>query len=134
MGRNGLKLYRSPGYSTLSAPDGIIGVDDVVLIKINYQWAELGGTNTDLLSGLIRAIVDHPDGFSGEVVVCETRRFIPSSNFDRQDNNAEDRTRSPHEVVETFRSQGFAVSHYDWMMIRADQVHEYADGDDDDGY
>jgi hypothetical protein len=134
MGRNGLKLYRSPGHSTLAAPDGIIGADDVVLIKINYQWAEFGGTNTDLLSGLIRAIVDHPDGFSGEVVVCENAQEYSIMRFDRPDNNAEDRARSPHKVVENFRNQGFAVSHYDWMMLRATQVDEFADGDDEDGY
>lgn len=134
MGQNGLKFYRSSGFSTLAAPDGIIGVDDVVLIKINYQWAELGGTNTDLLSGLIRAIVDHPDGFSGEVVVCENAQAYFIRNFDRPLNNAEDRARSPHKVVENFRNQGFAVSHYDWMGITWHQVYEYADGDDDDGY
>jgi len=134
MGRRGLKLYRSSGYSTLAAPDGIIGVDDVVLIKINYQWAELGGTNTDLLSGLIRAIVDHPDGFSGEVVVCENAQVYYIRNFDWSLNNAEDRARSPHKVVENFRNQGFAVSHYDWMRLRSNRVYEYADGDDEDGY
>jgi len=134
MGRRGLKLYRSSGYSILAAPDGIIGVDDVVLIKINYQWAELGGTNTDLLSGLIRAIVDHPDGFSGEVVVCENAQVYSIMNFDRPDNNAEDRTRSPHQVVENFRNQGFAVSHYDWMWITGTRAEEFADGDDEDGY
>ena len=134
MGRNGLKLYRSSGYSRLAAPEGIIGADDVVLIKINYQWAELGGTNIDLLSGLIRAIVDHPDGFTGEVVVCENAQAYSIEQFDRALNNAEDRARSPHQVTENFRNQGFAVSHYDWMTLNATQVDEYADGDDEDGY
>jgi len=134
MGRNGLKFYRSSGLSTLAAPDGIIGVDDVVVIKINYQWAELGGTNVDLLSGLIRAIVDHPDGFGGEVVVCENAQAYDISNFDRLRNNAEDHARSPHKVVENFKNQGFAVSHWDWMRVKATQVEEYADGDDEDGY
>jgi len=134
MGRNGLKFYRSSGFSTLASPDGIISADDVVLIKINYQWSERGGTNTDLLSGLIRAIVDHPDGFDGEVVVCENAQFESTSQFDRSFNNAEDRDRSPHEVVEHFESQGFAVSHFDWTMIRFTEVDEFADGDDEDGY
>ena len=134
MGRNGLKFYRSSGFSTLAAPDGIIGVDDVVVIKINYQWRELGGTNTDLLSGLIRAIVDHPDGFIGEVVVCENAQVYSIMQFNRPLNNAEDRARSPHKVVEDFRNQGFAVSHYDWMRLRSNRVYEYADGDDEDGY
>jgi hypothetical protein len=134
MGRNGLKFYRSSGFSTRASPDGIIGIDDVVIIKINYQWSERGGTNTDLLSGLIRAIVDHPDGFNGEVVVCENAQVYAIENFDRPFNNAEDRGRSPHEVVENFRNQGFAVSHYDWMRLKAIRVEEYDDGDDEDGY
>ena len=134
MGQNGLKFYRSPGSSTLAAPDGIIGVEDVVVIKINYQWSELGGTNTDLLSGLIRAIVDHPDGFSGEVVVCENAQAYTVMRFDRPFNNAEDRARSPHKVVENFRNQGFAVSHFDWMGLNYTQVDEFADGDDKNGY
>jgi hypothetical protein len=134
MGSNGLKFYRSSGLSTLGAPDGIIGVDDVVIIKINYQWPERGGTNTDLLSGLIRAIVDHPDGFSGEVVVCENAQDHSVARFDRSSNNAEDRARSPHKVVESFRNQGFTVSHFDWGSVWHRQVDEFADGDDRDGY
>jgi hypothetical protein len=134
MGRNGLKLYRSSSQSTLASPDGIIGFDDVVLIKINYQWSERGGTNIDLLSGLIRAIVDHPDGFSGEVVVCENAQVYSVENFDRAFNNAEDRAWSPHKVVEHFRNQGFNVSHYDWMSLKATRVDEFADGDGEDGY
>ena len=30
-----------------------------------------GGTNTDVLKGLIARILEHPDGFTGEVVVVE---------------------------------------------------------------
>ena len=134
MGRNGLKLHRSSSHSTLASPDGIIAFDDVVLIKINYQWSERGGTNIDLLSGLIRAIVDHPDGFSGEVVVCENAQDYSVENFDRAFNNAEDWARSPHKVVEHFRNEGFAVSHYDWMSLKAIRVDEFAQGDDEDGY
>ena len=65
MGEHDLKIYRSSTVSPLSGPDGIIAGDDVVVLKINYQWSGRGGTNTDLLRGLIRALVDHPDGFSG---------------------------------------------------------------------
>ena len=42
---------------------GLIAKDDVVIIKVNSQWDERGGTNTDLVKALIQAIVDHPDGF-----------------------------------------------------------------------
>jgi hypothetical protein len=71
MGENGLKFYRSPQETALSGPQGIIQHDDVVLIKVNAQWKYRGCTNSDLIRGLIQAILDHPDGFTGEVVIFE---------------------------------------------------------------
>jgi hypothetical protein len=43
----------------------------VVLIKVNCQWKCRGTTNTDVLRGLIHRILQHPDGFQGEVVIFE---------------------------------------------------------------
>lgn len=134
MGSRGLKFYRSSSFSTLAGPDGIIATDDVVIVKINYQWPERGGSNTDLLRGLIRAIVDHPDGFAGEVVVAENAQFNSVDNFDRSANNAQDTSLSPHDVVVGFQNLGYTVSHYDWTSIRYTTVDEYSDGDTDDGY
>jgi uncharacterized protein (DUF362 family) len=134
MGSEGLKFYRSAALSMLAGPDGIIATDDVVVVKINYQWEERGGTNTDLLRGLIRAIVDHPDTFTGEVVVCENAQFRSVSNFDRSANNAQNTSLSPHDVVVGFQALGYNVSHYDWTSIRYTEVDEYSDGDTDDGY
>jgi hypothetical protein len=71
MGRVGLKFYRSEAQRVDSGPDGIIGADDVVLIKVNAQWECRGMTNTDVVRGVIRRILDHPDGFIGEVVIVE---------------------------------------------------------------
>ena len=134
MGSEGLKFYRSASLSTLAGPDGIIATDDVVVVKINYQWDERGGTNTDLLRGLIRAIVDHPDTFTGEVVVCENAQFNSVSNFDRPANNAQNTSLSPHDVVVGFQALGYNVSHFDWTSIRYTAVDEYSDGDSNDGY
>ena len=134
MGRGGLKFYRSTAESLLAGPDGIIAADDVVVIKINYQWPQRGGTNTDLLRGLIRRIVDHPDDFVGEVVVCENSQFNPIDGFDRSENNAQDHSLSPHDVVVGLQVQGYTVSHVDWTVRRYTQVDEYIDGDDTDGY
>jgi len=134
MGRNGLKFYRSSGFSTLAAPDGIIGADDVVLIKINYQWPELGGTNTDLLSGLIRAIVDHPDGFSGEIVIVENTQEHSDGDFHRSENNSQDRTRSPRHVVRDFADLGHRVSIFGWRGLRRVAVDEFSQGDYSAGY
>jgi hypothetical protein len=134
MGHEGLKFYRSPVESMDSGPDGLIAQDDVVVVKINYQWPERGGTNVDVLRGLIRRIVDHPDLFTGEIVICENAQFANVANFDRSANNAEDVTLSPHDVVVEFQAQGVGISHYDWTAVRTTSVAEYSDGDDADGY
>ena len=67
----GLRLYRTDSGHPWAGPAGIIAPDDVVLIKVNCQWKCRGTTNTDVLQGLIYRILQHPDGFSGEVVIFE---------------------------------------------------------------
>jgi len=71
MGAGGLKFYRSKKKGPVSGRKGMIAATDVVLIKVNAQWKYRGCTNSDLIRGLIQAILDHPDGFDGEVVVIE---------------------------------------------------------------
>jgi hypothetical protein len=105
-----------------------------VVVKINYQWPERGGTNTDVLRGVIRRIVGHPDTFTGEIVVCENSQFNPIDGFDRVENNAQDHTLSPHDVVMGFKVQGHTISHYDWTVRRFTLVNEYSEGDMTDGY
>jgi len=39
-----------PFYQTAEIQNGLTARDDVVLLKINRQWAERGGTNTDLIT------------------------------------------------------------------------------------
>ncbi len=134
MGRQGTKIYRSATVAPLSGPDGIVGADDVVVVKINYQWSERGGTNTDLLRGLVRVLIDHPDGFTGEVVVAENAQFAAVANFDRTSNNAQDPGLSPHDVVLHFQELGFTVSQFDWTAVRGSEVSEYSTGDARDGY
>jgi len=134
MGRQGLKIYRSANVTPLAGPDGIVGAADVVVIKINYQWSERGGTNTDLLRGLLRVLVTHPDGFAGEIVVAENAQFAAVGNFDRASNNAQDPALSPHDIVVHFQGLGYAVSHFDWTAVRGAEVAEYSAGDDGDGY
>ena len=124
MGQDGLKLYRSATVAPLSGPDGIIAADDTVIIKLNYQWPERGGTNTDLLRGLIRRLVDHPDGFAGQVVVCENSQFNSIDGFDRATNNAQDHTLSPHDVVVGFQGQGYAEDIHRRMARRRDDVRD----------
>ncbi|MCP4901900.1 MAG: DUF362 domain-containing protein [bacterium] len=135
MGRNGLKFYQTAAVTNLAGPDGIIAANDVVIVKINYQWTGRGGTNTDLLRGLIRTILDHPDGFAGEVVVCENTQFAPSNHFDRPGgNNSQDRTQSPLDIVRDFHDRGYPVFAYDWTVLRPRAVDEFSQGDDSQGY
>jgi hypothetical protein len=71
MADKGLSLYRSSSGHPFAGPDGLIAAGDVVLIKVNAQWKYRGCTNSDLIRGLIQRILDHPDGFDGEVVIIE---------------------------------------------------------------
>ncbi|MCB9853084.1 MAG: DUF362 domain-containing protein [Phycisphaerales bacterium] len=135
MGANGVPFYRShEATSFVCGHAGIIALDDVVVIKINYQWGQRGGTNVDLLRGLIRRILDHPDRFVGEVVVCENAQFAAVSNFDRPENNAEDHALSPRDIVDEFAAQGHRVSLFDWTAVRGSAVSEFSAGDIADGY
>jgi uncharacterized protein (DUF362 family) len=71
MGQSGLKLHRSAAHSDTSGPHGMIAAADVVLVKVNAQWKYRGCTNSDVVRGLIQRILEHPDGFTGEVVIVE---------------------------------------------------------------
>ena len=68
---NGTKLYRTKKTHFWGGAQGIIDAQDVVVIKVNCQWKCRGTTNTDVLRGLIYRILQHPDGFEGEVVIFE---------------------------------------------------------------
>jgi len=71
MGGNGLKFYRSGQSGVDRGPDGMIAAGDVVLLKVNAQWKYRGCTNSDLVRGLVQRILEHPDGFQGEVVIFD---------------------------------------------------------------
>jgi len=132
MGLNGLKWHRSDAQGLTSGPEGLIAPDSVVLIKVNAQWPQRGGTNTDVLRGVIRQIVEHPDGFVGEIVVADNGQG--SGSLNRTQCNAEDITQSPQRVVNDFVAEGWNVSTRLWDDFRSRSVMEYAAGDDNDGY
>jgi hypothetical protein len=117
-------------YKTASRPTGLLARDDVVLIKVNSQWPQRGGTNTDLLKSIITAIVNHPEGFVGEIVVVDNGQG--SGNLDRTESNAFNHSQSMKKVVDTFPSN--KVSIWLWDNIRSDTVGEYSQGDFKDGY
>ena len=131
MGSNGVPFYQSREAGTTHGPEGLIAKDDVVLIKVNCQWDERGGTNTDLLTALIQAILDHPEGFVGEIIVADNGQGRGSLDWNR--NNAEDESLSAQDVANMF-SDSFNVSTFLWDTIRQNQVDEYQSGDLSDGY
>ncbi|MCJ7632889.1 DUF362 domain-containing protein [Candidatus Bathyarchaeota archaeon] len=71
MGSRGLKLLRTRKETDIGGEDGLIDKSDIVLIKVNAQWKYRGCTNSDVVKGLIQRILEHPDGFDGEIVLFE---------------------------------------------------------------
>ena len=82
MGNNGVKLYKTEQRLPLGGREGLISRDDVVLVKINAQWKYRGCTNSDVVRGLIQRILDHPDGFEGEIVLIENGQSGGSMDCD----------------------------------------------------
>jgi hypothetical protein len=109
MGNNGLKFYRSSNESNEGGPLGLMASNDVVLIKVNAQWKYRGCTNSDLIRGLIQRILDHPDNFTGEIVIFENGQGRGSLHCDTMGGeyptgvhaNAEDENHSFAYLVDT---------------------------------
>lgn len=138
MGDHNLLFYESSTTGNNKGSTGIISSDDTIIIKVNCQWDERGGTNTDLLKALIEAIVQHPDGFVGEIVVADNGQAQYGStghggslNYNR--NNAEDISQSVQKIVDFF-ANSYRVSTYLWDTITTQRVKEYSEGDATDGY
>ncbi len=137
MGNHGVLFYKSPVAGKNRGLCGLIARDDTRIIKVNSQWDERGGTNTDLLKALIKAIVDHPDGFVGELIVADNGQAQygltgRGGSLDYSRNNAEDMSQSVNRVVDSFT--GCRVSTYLWDNITTVRVKEYFEGDIKDGY
>jgi hypothetical protein len=117
-------------YSTASNPFGLISSDDVILLKINIQWEYRGGTNTDLIRSVIDAIANHPDGFTGEIVVADNGQGL--GILDYEHSNSWFQNVSTQEVVDSYDS--VQVSTFRWDDLRGIEVDDYDLGDDVDGY
>jgi len=136
MAQRGTYFYKSTKPLPWCDSSGMIGKDDVVLIKVNAEWPERGMTNTDLLKGLIGRIVTHPDTFVGEVCLVENGQWRFSWTYPL--NNAEDSSQSMQVVMDYFANQGYLVSGYNWTAIgyggNNHWVVEYEQGDTNHGY
>lgn len=133
-----LSFYQREGKNTENGGHGLIARDDVIIIKVNSQWDQRGGTDTDLVKSIIEAIVEHPDGFTGEIVVADNGQAQfgakgRGGSLDWDENNARDRSQSMQKVVNMF-SGSYKVSAYLWDRITENRVREYSEGDLEDGY
>jgi len=138
MEEQGLGFYKGDAKNVKNHPNGLVAKDDVIIIKVNSQWDERGGTNTDLVKSIIEAIVDHPEGFTGEIIVADNGQAQfgakgRGGSLDWDENNARDKSQSMQKVVNMF-SHRYWVSTYLWDRITEERVREYAEGDLEDGY
>ncbi|MHA2322396.1 MAG: DUF362 domain-containing protein [Candidatus Thorarchaeota archaeon] len=129
-----IELMDSQGlhfYNTSTIPDGLIKGNDVIIIKINGQWPRRGGTNTDLIKSVINAIHDHPDGFTGEVVIADNGQG--SGSLDYSNPNSYYQNQSTQDMVDSFAPE-WNVSTILWDDLHFSTVDDYNDGDFTDGY
>jgi len=143
---NSMRMRGVEFYQSASNRGGLVAPGDVVLLNINCQWNERGGTNTDLISAVIDAIYAHPDGFSGEVVVADNGHAqfgnAPESSpvgmgggsLDWQRPNSKNRDQSTLAVVRAHQAQGRRVTGVLWDTFTTVRVDEYEDGDFTDGF
>jgi len=103
MGSHGLKFHRTDKDTNIGGPNGLIDESDVVLIKVNAQWKYRGCTNSDVTRGLIQTILEHPEGFDGEIVLFENGQSGGSLDCDTMWGG-----RYPDMGVDSERTQGRA--------------------------
>jgi hypothetical protein len=79
---------------------------------------------------LIHTILQHPEGFTGEIVVADSGQGRGSFVWDKA--NAEDIAQCTQDVADSF--SGEKVSTFLWDTIRGNRIQEYDQGDSQDGY
>ena len=120
-------------HETSLHPDGIVDSDEIVILKGNFQWTGRNTTSTDRIKGVIWQVLQHPEGFSGEIIVCDNTQEI-GTGINEGDNNSEDPEQSIIDVVNTFYSKGYPVYCLDWNFVWDVVAWEYSQGDYNDGY
>lgn len=122
-------------YKTTAHADGLFASDDVVVIKVNNQWDGRNGTNTDVVKGIIYRLVQHPEGFTGAVIIAEnTQNHNDDWYNELSGNNSQFQDQSYLEVVQAFAGEGYPVCLSDWKAFRDSIVDDFDAGDNNDGY
>ena len=135
MRNHGINLHQSA-----ASPSGLIASQDVVILKINAQWDQRGGTNTDLVRSVIREILNHPDGFAGEIIIADNGQAQFGSapggggSLDFARNNAVDQSQSNLRVIRYFQNMGYRVTGVLWDTFTRIRVQEFSAGDMNDGF
>ena len=133
---SGIYFYKSNQALPWCDSTGIIGKNDVVLLKVNAEWDQRGQTNGDLIKGVVARILAHPDTFTGEVDLVENGQWRCS--FEYPQNNAENQAQTMRSVMDGFAGQGYHTGVYDWTLIGYGShnhwVNEYDQGDTISGY
>ena len=133
-----MEIHGDYFYKTSAHPDGLFGSDDVVVLKVNNQWDGRNGTNTDVVKGVIYRLVQHPDGFTGAVIIAENTQNHNDDWYHQSDGNDEHNSQfqdqSYLEVAQAFVGEGKHVCIADWKSIRTNLVPDYDAGNDNDGY
>jgi len=108
----------------------------VIVIKVNNQWDGRNATNSDVVKGVIYRLVQHPEGFSGAVIVAENPQAANENWYTEPDGNinSQFRDQSYLEVTRAFARQGYRVCIADWHPLRETFVRDYDTGDGDNGY
>lgn len=118
-------------HKTAAHPSGFVDTNEVVIIKGNFQWHDRNSTSTDRIKGVIWQILQHPDGFTGEIIVCDNTQ---GGYINEADNNSEDVNQDILDVINTFSDKGYPVYVLDWDYVMDVVVDEYSAADYDDGF
>jgi len=139
MQEHGLDFYQSEQTSFASSPAGLFASNDVIILKINCQWAERGGTNTDLIFSVIKAITNHPQGFTGEIIVADNGQAQFGSerrggSLSWANANSATRRQSVMDVVRLFQALGYRVTGVLWDEFTSVRVQEFDSADSRNGF
>jgi hypothetical protein len=125
MNEQGLHFFQNE-----TQPEGLIASDDVVILKVNCQWSARGGTSSDLVKSMITTIVNHPDGFTGEIVIADNGQGHGSLNWTHT--NSFYHNQSMADLIDSFPSH--KISTELWDDLRDFTVDDYDVGNYTDGY
>jgi len=106
------------GTGEYGGPAGLFESNDIIIIKMNAVAPAHCMVNVDILKGFIQRILDHPDGFTGEIIVLD--KF-----FDDSQTNSFHRQNTVSAVCNSFpehRVSRTSLKDLVWYDKRAEQV------------